>query len=190
MNFLDNSEINKIEKSLKKYDTLRDELIIKSREIIKQSKVVINSVHRQENNDSSLKQLIKLKKEMDSIITSNDKLSNEGSAKIAYQEFAEAALITEFSKSNKISYKNLNINEECYLLGLCDLTGELSRIAVRKATNKKYKEVKRIFDCIEEIHTFFLKMDLRNSELRKKSDQIKWNLKKVEEILYDISMRG
>ncbi|MBT7927970.1 hypothetical protein HN695_06565, partial [Candidatus Woesearchaeota archaeon] len=32
-------------------------------------------------------------------------------------------------------------------------------------------------------------MDLRNGELRKKSDAIKWNLKKIEDILYDISMK-
>jgi hypothetical protein len=51
----------------------------------------------------------------------------------------------------------------------------------------KPKKALEIKDVVDEIYGEFLKMDLRNSELRKKSDQIKWNLKKLEEIAYDIS---
>jgi hypothetical protein len=35
-----------------------------------------------------------------------------------------------------------------------------------------------------------MKFDLRNGELRKKFDEIKWNLKKIEDIAYDIKMKG
>ena len=52
--------------------------------------------------------------------------------------------------------------------------------------NKDPDEVVRIKDCVEEIFGEFLKIDLRNGTLRKKSDSIKWNLKKLEEIMYDI----
>ena len=43
---------------------------------------------------------------------------------------------------------------------------------------------------MHEIYGEFLKLHLRNGELRKKSDAIKWNLKKLEEVMYDISMKG
>ena len=73
-------------------------------------------------------------------------------------------------------------------MGLCDLAGELARKAVTVA-NKDPKIVKRIKDIIEEIFGEFLKLNLRNGELRKKSDSLKWNLNKVEEILYDINKK-
>lgn len=190
MEFLVDKEMTDIEKSLRSYDTLRDEVINISREIIKQSKVVINHAHRGEDDQESIITLKQLKKKMDDTTTNSSGLTREGSVKVAYQEFTEAMLFTEFMESGIFSKEKLGVDEESYLLGLCDLTGELARMAVRKATTKDYGEVRRISSCIEEIHSFFMRLDLRNSELRKKSDQVKWNLKKVEEILYDISMRG
>ncbi|MDP7506717.1 MAG: hypothetical protein QF362_04730, partial [Candidatus Woesearchaeota archaeon] len=82
--------------------------------------------------------------------------------------------------------KTLGVNSEDYLLGLCDLTGELGRRAVSLATKREFKEVELIKDTVEEIYGEFLKFNLRNSQLRRKSDSIKWNLKKLEEIMYDI----
>jgi hypothetical protein len=35
-----------------------------------------------------------------------------------------------------------------------------------------------------------LDFDFRSGELRKKSDAIKWNLKKIEDILYDLKLQG
>lgn len=189
METFEKRELDKIEKQLRLYDELRDEVIKKSREIIKQSKIVINSVHREEDSDKGLEQLNTLKEEMDQILGKTTGLKNEGSAKVAYQEFVEARLMTNFRSKEKMLWSELGVDEEAFLLGLCDLTGELARMAVRKATSKEFDEVKRAYDCIEEAHSFFLKLDLRNSELRKKSDQVKWNLKKTEEILYDISLR-
>lgn len=189
MRFLDDKELGRIEKHLTQYDKLRDDVISKSREIIKQSKMVINSVHRGETPGKEIERLKKLKGDMDNIVKKSSGLENEGSAKVAYQEFVEACLITRFMQGKSLALSGLDVDDEPFLLGLCDLTGELGRLAVRKATAKEYEEVKRAHDCIEEVHSFFLRLDLRNSELRKKSDQVKWNLKKTEEILYDISLR-
>jgi predicted translin family RNA/ssDNA-binding protein len=55
--------------------------------------------------------------------------------------------------------------------------------------NKNFGEALKIKEVVDEIYGEFLQFDLRNSELRKKSDQIKWSLKKLEEISYDLSRR-
>ena len=78
---------------------------------------------------------------------------------------------------------------EEYLLGLCDLTGELGRRSVFATIDSNFEEVKKIRDIVDSIYKAFLEFDLRNSELRKKSDSIKWNLKKIEEILYDLKLK-
>jgi predicted translin family RNA/ssDNA-binding protein len=74
-------------------------------------------------------------------------------------------------------------------LGICDLTGELTRRAVSLVTKGKGKEVLVIKNFVEDIYGEFLKFDLRNGNLRKKYDSIKWNLKKLEEIMYDLSKK-
>ena len=52
------------------------------------------------------------------------------------------------------------------------------------------KRAEKIKELVHDIYGEFLKLHLRNGELRKKSDAIKWNLKKLEEVMYDISMKG
>ena len=57
------------------------------------------------------------------------------------------------------------------------------------ATNRKFKEVEKIKDFVDDIYGEFLKFDLRNGNLRKKYDSVKWNLKKLEEVMYDIKKK-
>ena len=57
---------------------------------------------------------------------------------------------------------------------------------INHGVEKKFDEVKKIYDVVSEIFGEFLKFDFRNGELRKKSDSIKYNMKKIEEIMYDI----
>jgi predicted translin family RNA/ssDNA-binding protein len=81
----------------------------------------------------------------------------------------------------------LGVETEAYLLGLCDLTGELVRKAVKDVIDGKYDSAEEITKLVEEIYGEFLKFDLRNGNLRQKSDSIKWNLQKLEQLLLDIN---
>jgi predicted translin family RNA/ssDNA-binding protein len=74
-------------------------------------------------------------------------------------------------------------------MGICDLTGELTRMAVAKATKREFKTVEEIKEFVEAIYGEFLKFDLRNGNLRKKYDALKWNLKRLEEVMYDTTRR-
>jgi len=107
------------------------------------------------------------------------------------QEYVEAVTYLEYVKTGKLAdEKEINADPENYLLGICDLTGELARRAVFSVVKEDFKEVEKIKEFVSRIYEEFLKFELRNSELRKKSDSIKWNLKKIEEILYDLKIRG
>jgi len=75
-------------------------------------------------------------------------------------------------------------------MGLCDLTGELVRKAVNDVIKKNFKQAMEIKDLVDEIYGEFLKFNLRNSELRRKSDQIKWNLKKLEDVVFELKLKG
>jgi len=106
------------------------------------------------------------------------------------EEYAEGLTFYHFVKDKKILTKEeIGVKTETYLLGLSDLTGELGRRAVYLTTKGKYKDVKKIYEAVVMIYDGFLNFSLRNGELRKKYDSIKWNLKKIEEILYDLKIR-
>lgn len=172
---------------IKDEDSQREVIINKSRIILKSSKSAIYCTHRQEF-DEAKKLLVDAKKiilELKKIIKIHPHLQHN--LDNALEEFAEASCFFEFQKNKKIpSFKELGVDPINYLSALSDLTGELGRKAVIEATAKNVKTVENIRFTIEEIHGLLLKMDLRNGELRKKSDAIKWNLQKVEELLYDL----
>jgi len=185
---LNKQEFNKIRQELKKYDAQRELLIKKAREVLKLSKRLIYSVHRNDLREANalFKEVKKKKQDIDKTAKKHKKLAYEGSYSEAMQEYAEAMCYYSFINKNKIpSIKEIGVNTNDYLLGICDLTGELVRKAVSLAVKRRYKEVEKIKKIIEEIYNEFLKFDLRNSYLRKKSDSIKYNLKKIEEVVYD-----
>ena len=162
---------------LKGFEDKREKTITSSRDIIKLSKLIIYSMHRNEVADAevSVKEIRKKIKELD-----KTKSYDTGLSGVAFQEYVEAITYYEFLKNHRIpSYKELEVSVESYLMGLCDLTGELVRKAVDLAINKRFSEVERIRELVEEIYGEFLRLDLRNGELRKKSDSIKWNLRKL-----------
>jgi len=189
---IDKKEFLKMAAEMSDFDMKRETIIKNSRDILKLSKQAVYDIHRDDLNYAKKKiedaesEIKKLKKS----ISETQGLDVVGAFYDALEEWVEAKTYYEFVKKGKIlSKKELSVDTETYLGGLSDLTGELCRRAVIKATLGKADEVKKIRDTIDEIHGEFLKFDFRNGELRKKADQIKWNLKKAEEVFYDIKTK-
>lgn len=183
---LDKKEFNKIQKELIEYEKRREAMIQLSRTIIRISKQIIYSVHRNEIGNA--------KKLINDIREKIKKLpleySETGIINVARYEYVEALCFYEFASNNRIpTKKELCIGADSYLLGLADLTGELSRKAVNESIKKNFNDVTKIRDLIDEIYGEFLKFDLRNGELRQKYDAIKWNLKRVEDLVHQNSTR-
>lgn len=177
---------DKIRKELESLEDKREEAIKNSREIIKISKQIIYSVHR-DNMKKAREQVEEIKKKIKKLGKEAYETSIVG---VAFQEYAEAICYYEFVKNGKIpTFEEIGIDVTSYLMGLCDLTGELVRKAIRDIIKKKFDEVIKIKDLVEDIHGEFLEFDLRNNELRRKSDSIKWNLKKLEDVVLDLNKK-
>jgi len=189
---IDKKDFKKIIKELEKFDERREKLIKESRKLLKFSKRLIYALNR--GNDKEIKILLKniknVKDKIDNLVKKDIALRFEGSYSDAMQEYCEAMCYYSFIKDNRIpKISELKVKVEDYLCGLCDLTGELERRAVVSATKNNLKEVEKIKKVIDEIYACFLELNLRNGLLRRKFDSIKWNLKKVEEIFYDLKLR-
>lgn len=183
---LNKKDFELIKKELEDFDLKREETIQSSREVIKLSKQIIYSVHRNELDNAS-----RLVKEIKNKIKLLDKKKNydTGISFVAFQEYVEALTFYEIIKNDKLpTKKELDVDVEAYLTGLADLTGELVRKAVHDAIKKDFKSVVKIKDLVEDIYGEFLKFDLRNGEVRKKSDSIKWNLHKLEDMVFSLNV--
>lgn len=83
---------------------------------------------------------------------------------------------------------HLTIEE--YLQSLISLIDELARLARNSVTAGDYARPVAIAKFIKQIHAGFQILNLKNDSLRKRSDGIKYRVKEVEDVVYDLSLRG
>jgi len=183
---IDTKEFENIRKELAHFEQDREKQIQQARKIITLSKRIIYCVHRDDLKDARV-----LAKEIQKEIKSlSAKDLDTGMDKVALQEYVEAiCFLTYIDKGYLPTKTEIKVSTNIYLLGLCDLTGELGRKAVKCVIKKDFDQTEKIRQLVEEIFGEFLKLDLRNGELRKKSDAIKWNLHKIEDLVYDIKVK-
>ena len=181
---------SKLQQEFHAYDEEREKLIKKSRDVLKLSKQVIYAVHRDEMKAAAelVKEIEKGKKELEKIATHDAKMTYEGSYKIAIQEYVEAILYYEFVKNGKLP--ELKVLAEHFILGLADLPGELNRRAVFLAGKGDVESVKKIRDEVDAIYGELLKFDFRDNEIRRKVDAVKYELRKLEDLVLDLKLKG
>ena len=179
-----------MQKELATYDKSREELIKKSRDVLKMSKLIIYAVHKEEINkaDKLRKDIQKEKQALDKITKKAKGLEFEGSYKAAVSEYVEAILYLDFTKTGKLT--KINCNPTHYLLGLADLPGELVRRAVFQASKGNSQEVERIRQITDKIYGEMLSFNFGNGELRKKTDGIKYSLQKLENLQFELAIRN
>ena len=177
-------DLTTLRKTYEQYDKDREKLIIQARAVLKASKQQINSLHAGNAcKPLAAEEFRKLQKK----VAQNSDLAHEGSYAEAAQEYAEAELFFDFVKKKPFrSAQELGVREIDYLSAVSDLTGELARSAVHATIKGNYEAVTRIHECVSDINSQLLNFSFRNSTLRKKYDAVKWNLRKIEDIMYDI----
>ncbi|KKR86886.1 MAG: hypothetical protein UU48_C0006G0100 [Candidatus Uhrbacteria bacterium GW2011_GWF2_41_16] len=117
-------------------------------------------------------------------------LKHEGSYQAAREEYTEAMIFADYLRGGRFSISEPRIADpQVFLAGLSDATGEIVRYAIRQATHGNREEVTRAHETIEMIIHFLLELDL-TGYLRQKFDQGKKNLRTIEDILYDLSLKS
>lgn len=83
-----------------------------------------------------------------------------------------------------------HISIEEYLLAVTSLTDELARLAVNSVTLGDHELAVKISNFVKDIHAGFQLLNLKNDILRKRVDAVKYSVKKVEDVVYDLSLRN
>ncbi|KAJ8428367.1 hypothetical protein Cgig2_015885 [Carnegiea gigantea] len=89
-----------------------------------------------------------------------------------------------------VTTPDFGLDIEDYLVGICFMSNELPRYVVNRVTYGDYDCPRKVLNFLTDLHAAFRMLNLRNDFLRKKFDGMKYDLKRVEEVYYDVKIRG
>ncbi|KAK6526240.1 hypothetical protein TWF694_004849 [Orbilia ellipsospora] len=112
------------------------------------------------------------------------------------EEHKEGRLMTISEVGEKLGVR-VNVKEldvfhltlEEYLHSLITMIEELTRLAVNSVTLGDYQRPMLISRFVKDLHAGFQLLNLKNDSLRRRSDSIKYNVKKIEDVVYDLALR-
>lgn len=185
------SLFHRISQDLKKQRAVREVVIRQTREALQQSKLAIFAVHRNEDNEAKklVEQAGKQLEKLQGQLKASPRFWNDGNLLAALEEFGEAWLVVEFARGKQLAFpKKPKLAPEQQIGALADFTGELGRRAVLKATERKNKDVEKIYTTVSDVVRHLVEADL-TGPARQKADEAKRNLKRIEEVRYDLSLR-
>ncbi|KAL9657397.1 hypothetical protein ABK040_014385 [Willaertia magna] len=105
----------------------------------------------------------------------------------------DKALITKEDTEKELGIDQLQhfyLPLEDYLYGLCNLFSELNRFCVNAVIRGEFEKPFIIKEFLTQLYDGFKLLNLKNDSLRKRFDAIKYDVKRCEEIVYDLSIRG
>ncbi|KZV43310.1 Translin family protein isoform 1 [Dorcoceras hygrometricum] len=97
---------------------------------------------------------------------------------------------TEVEEKLGLKLLEFGLDIEDYLIGICFMSNELPRYVVNQVTAGDYDCPRKVLKFLTDLHASFRMLNLRNDFLRKKFDGMKYDLKRVEEVYYDVKIRG
>jgi translin len=188
---LDKKNISKLRKDLLDYDLKRRDVINQSNNALHSAKRSIFAMHRDniKEAEGKLKDCEKIFKALNTKYKSDPRIKNEGAYKAAVEEYVEATLFHQFLTTGKIgAIKTMDIQPAVFIAGLCDVPGELYRYAIKSATARDLKKVTECATMAQEIIGELIEFNL-TSYLRTKFDQAKGAVNRLENVVYEVSLR-
>lgn len=191
MSIVDKKLFNQLRVAQLAYATKRREVIKQSGDAQHQAKRAIFALQRGDNKEAGerLDSARKIFTQLEKQYKKDPGLFSEGSYQAGLEEFVEADLFRQFIETKKIgAVKGLNVSNDIYIAGLCDVPGELQRYAIRAATNRDFALTEACAKATTEILHELVEFNL-TSYLRTKFDQAKQAMHRLEQVVYETSLR-
>ncbi|XP_004304447.1 PREDICTED: translin isoform X2 [Fragaria vesca subsp. vesca] len=112
---------------------------------------------------------------------------------LAFMHWLETGTLllhTEAEETLGLNGSEFGLDVEDYLVGICFMSNELPRYVVNQVTAGDYDCPRKVMKFLTDLHASFRLLNLRNDFLRKKFDGMKYDLRRVEEVYYDVKIRG
>jgi predicted translin family RNA/ssDNA-binding protein len=167
----------------------RRQIISLSNLVLNDSKRIIFALHRGDF-EKAEEMLLETEKKLASLEKkfSHARVAQEGSYKASVEEYVEAKMLYFVLKSKRVDkILGFKIDTDSYLGGISDLTGEMVRQAVNSAAKGKFDEVEKMKNGINDILAELVEFDMTGYQ-RTKYDQARTNLRKIEQISYEVAL--
>ncbi len=179
-----NKIVDKIEKSIDDKDKTREKALRNSREIIINCRKAIQSIHQEQmkkakNNIDTASETLK---ELYKVTKNYPELYHAGFVENAAQELVEANCFLNITKGEDLpDPDDMNTTYSSYLMGLCDLVGELRRTALDSIRKGKSKKADTCLDMMEEIYDVIIRFDYPAGliPIKKKQDMVRGMIEKT-----------
>ncbi|XP_043816379.1 translin isoform X2 [Manihot esculenta] len=112
---------------------------------------------------------------------------------IAFMHWLETGNLLAHSEAEEklgLNSSEFGLDIEDYLIGVCFMSNEMPRYVVNRVTAGDYDCPRNVLKFLTDLHAAFRMLNLRNDFLRKKFDGMKYDLRRVEEVYYDVKIRG
>jgi predicted translin family RNA/ssDNA-binding protein len=158
--------------------------------VLHDSKRIIFALHR-DNIKKAEDSFVEVEKVINKLVNKFGwrRIYEEGSFKAGAEEYVEAKMFYFLLNGKNIGkIKDMKFSYESYLGGICDASGEMVRRAINEASHGNLKEVEKIKGVINDIMSELVEFDM-TGYLRTKYDQARGNLRKIEQINYEVKIR-
>jgi translin len=170
--------VNKIEKNIDGKDRIREQALRSSREIIISCRKAIQSVHQKKMKDAqnNIKKASSNLQTLYDLTKPHPELFHAGFVENAAQELVEASCLYNIMKGEELPDPDkLQTTYSSYLMGLCDLVGELRRTALDSIRKGESKKADEYLNMMEEIYDVIIRFDYPSGLLpiKKKQDMVR-----------------
>ena len=176
--------VNKIEKNIDDKDKVREQALKSSREIIIGCRKAIQCIHQELMKDAkgNIKQASIRLRELYKLTEKFPELYHAGFVENAAQELVEAHCLYNVMKGKELPDPDeIQTTYSAYLLGLCDLVGELRRTALDSIRSGEAKNADGYLDMMEEIYGVIIRFDYPSGliPIKKKQDMVRGLIEKT-----------
>ncbi len=183
MKNLDNI-VNKIEKSIDDKDKIRERSLKYSRDIIINCRKAIQLIHQNLNKNAqeNIKKASAKLAELYDTTKEHPDIFHAGFVENASQELVEAfCFLNIMAGKNLPDPDDMQTTYSSYLLGLCDLVGELRRSALDSIRNGRPKKADEYLKMMEEIYDVIIRFDYPSGliPIKKKQDMVRGLIEKT-----------
>ena len=170
--------VNKIEKSIDDKDKVREKALRISREIIIGCRKAIQLIHQELMRDAktNISRSSKKLEELYNLTQGHPELYHAGFVENAAQELVEASCLYNIMRGVDLPDPDkIKTTYSSYLLGLCDLVGELRRSALDKIREGASKDADEYLKMMENIYDVIIRFDYPSGliPIKKKQDMVR-----------------
>jgi translin len=149
-----------LEAYLDEKERVREDMLRRSRDVLKLSARTIAAMHRGAFVDGDVLRITDMTKELRSDLAEHKDMWHSGALENALQEAAEAAIVHAMLKGERLPHPDdLSVTVPAYLLGLCDSVGELRRFTLTALKGGDYGKAEehlasmdRVYEVVSQYH--------------------------------------